>query len=99
MIQHHIKEIITYILVIIARRESDGKFVLCLSNKLCLKNKGRSMIHSQYQKEQHECELFYVCYDDIQDITLYTALSGLVAIFMEGLKTEASKIADAVKNN
>lgn len=43
------------------------------------------------------CELFYVCCDDIQDIELCTALSSLVNIFMEGLRTEAIKIRNAIK--
>ena len=43
------------------------------------------------------CELFYVCCDDIQDIELCTALSSLVSIFMEGVRTEAIKITNAVK--
>lgn len=43
------------------------------------------------------CELFYVCCDDIQDIELCTALSSLVALFMEGIRTEAIKITNAVK--
>ncbi len=43
------------------------------------------------------CELFYVCCDDIQDIELCTALSSLVAIFVEGLRTEAIKITNAIK--
>lgn len=43
------------------------------------------------------CELFYVCCDDIQDIELCTALSSLVAIFVEGLRTEAIKITNTIK--
>lgn len=43
------------------------------------------------------CELFYVCCDDIQDIELCTALSSLVALFMEGIRTGAIKITNAVK--
>lgn len=42
-------------------------------------------------------ELFYVCCDDIQDIELCTALSSLVSIFMEGLRTETIRITNAVK--
>ena len=43
------------------------------------------------------CELFYVCCDDIQDIELCTALSSLVTIFVEGLRTEAIKITNTIK--
>lgn len=43
------------------------------------------------------CELFYVCCDDIQDIELCTALSSLVAIFVEGIRTEAIKITNTIK--
>ena len=43
------------------------------------------------------CELFYVCCDDIQYIELCTALSSLVAIFMEGLRTGAIKITNTIK--
>lgn len=43
------------------------------------------------------CELFYVCCDDIQDIELCTALTSLVSLFMEGIRTEAIKITNAVK--
>ena len=43
------------------------------------------------------CELFYICCDDIQDIELCTALSSLVAIFMEGIRIETIQITNTVK--
>ena len=54
-------------------------------------------LHRKANDPKTICELFYVCCVDIQGIELCTALSSLLAIFMERIRTGAIKITNTAK--